>query len=219
MKIKFLIALITFSFCISCSKEKIDVNKDIRVLVLGNSILRHSPAPALGWYGNWGMAATSPDKDFLHVYSKLLQESNKYNDIDVKSKNIAVWENDFTYNLNEFVDVTSETYDVLIVRLGENVSNTTDYYESLNNMINLFKTQNTKVIITGVVWESEIKENIHEQIAIENNYSYIHFQDFRSSSDNYSWELYNNNAVAAHPSDVGMQNIGELLYNATIEIY
>jgi plasmid maintenance system antidote protein VapI len=44
--------------------------------------------------------------------------------------------------LNEFVNITSETYDVLIIRLGENVSNTAEYYTALNNMINLFKTQN-----------------------------------------------------------------------------
>jgi hypothetical protein len=32
-------------------------------------------------------------------------------------------------------------------------------------MINLFKTQNTfKVIITGIVWENDIKESIHKQI-------------------------------------------------------
>ena len=212
-----LLSLIMFS----CSKDEEDVviKKDIKVLIVGNSILRHSPASYIGWYGDWGMAATAPDKDFLHVYNKLLQESDKYNYVDVNSKNIAVWENDFTYNLNEFVDITSETYDILIVRLGENVSNTTEYYTALNNMINLFKTQNTKVIITGIVWENEIKESIHEQIAIENGYRYIPFQDFRSNSSNYAWGLFENSGVAAHPSDLGMQNIGQLLYNSTIEMY
>jgi hypothetical protein len=42
-----------------------------------------------------------------------------------------------------------------------------EYYTVLNNMINLFKTQNTKVIITGIVWENDIKESIHKQIALE----------------------------------------------------
>jgi len=86
-------------------------------------------------------------------------------------------------------------------------------------MINLFKTQNTKVIITGIVWENELKENIHKQIALENGYKYIPFQDFRNNSNNYAWGLFVNSGVAAHPSDLGMQNIGQLLYNATIEIW
>ena len=91
-------------------------------------------------------------KIFLHVYSKLLQLSDKYNYVDIRYKNIAVWENNFSYNLNEFVDITSQSYDVMIVRLGENVSNTAEYPTALNSMINLFKTENTKVIITGMVW-------------------------------------------------------------------
>lgn len=214
--------IILFSLIIfSCSKEEEDllIKKDIKVLIVGNSILRHSPASSIGWYGDWGMAATAPDKDFLHIYNKLLQESDKYNYVLIKSKNIAGWERDFTYNLNEYVDITSETYDILIVRLGENVTNSSEYYKALNNMINLFKTQNTKVIITGLVWENEIRESIHKQIALENGYRYISFQDFRSNSNNYAWGLYENSGVAAHPSDLGMQNIGQLLFHSTIEIY
>jgi hypothetical protein len=216
-KIIILLSLVIFS----CSNDADDlaIKKDIKVLIVGNSILRHGPASSIGWYGDWGMAAASPDKDFLHVYNKLLQVSDKYNYVNMYSKNIAVWEIDFTYNLNEFVNITSETYDVLIIRLGENVSNTAEYYTALNNMINLFKTQNTKVIITGIVWENDIKESIHKQIALEKGYKYVPFEDFRSSPNNYAWGLFENVGVAAHPSDLGMQNIVQLLYNATIEIY
>lgn len=205
---------------ISCTKDDIQPKKkELKVLIVGNSILRHAPASFIGWNGDWGMAASTPDKDFLHGYNKLLQLSKKYSYVEVNSKNIAVWENDFTYNLNEFVDITSKTYDVLIVRLGENVSNSEEYYSSLSTMVQLFKTQNTKVIITGIVWENDINENIHKQIAFENDYKYIPFEDFRSNINNYAWGLYENSSVAAHPSDIGMQNIAKLLFHATVEIY
>lgn len=212
-----LLSLVLFS----CSNdwEEIKAKKNINVLIVGNSILRHSPDPSLGWYGDWGMAATSPDKDFLHVYDQLLQESNKYKYVNINYKNIAFWENDFTYNLNQYVDITPRTYDVLIVRLGENVTNTLEYHSALNNMINLFKTQNTKVIITGIIWENDTKESIHEQVAVENGYEFIPFENFRNKPTNYSWGLFENSAVAAHPSDVGMQYIAKLLYNSTVKIY
>ena len=90
---------------------------------------------------------------------------------------------------------------------------------ALNNMINLFKTTDTKVIITGIVWENDIKESIHKQIALENSYKYVSFENFRAIRNNYAWDLFENIGVAAHPSDLGMQSIGQLLYNSTIEIY
>jgi hypothetical protein len=51
------------------------------------------------------MAAASPDKDFLHVYNKLLQVSDKYNYVNMSPKNIAVWR---LINLNEFVNITQK---------------------------------------------------------------------------------------------------------------
>jgi hypothetical protein len=165
------------------------------------------------------MAASAPDKDFLSVYNRLLQVSDRYNYVDVSSRNIAGWENDFSFNLNEFVDLTSKSYDVLIVRLGENVSNTAEYQTALNKMINLFKSQKTKVIITGTVWEDPVKEEIHKKVALENGYTYVPFESFRSNTKNYALGLFENVGVAGHPSDLGMQTIGQLLYKSTIEIY
>ncbi len=205
---------------LSCTKEEDTVlKKDIKVLILGNSVLKHAPASNIGWLGDWGMAASATDKDFLNVYNRLLQVSDKYSYVDVSSKNIAGWENDFSFNLKEFVDITSKNYDVLIVRLGENVSNTAEYQTALNKMINLFKSQNTKVIITGTVWEDPIEEEIHKKVALENGYTYIPFESFRSNTKNYALGLFENVGVAGHPSDLGMQVIGQLLYTTTIEVY
>lgn len=215
--LKILILIFLLNSCTEEEKTEIE-KKDIRVLILGNSILKHGPNNEIGWNYDWGMAATSPDKDFLHVYNKLMQTSNKYNYVDIYSKNIASWENDFSYNLNEYVDISTLTYDILIVRLGENVTNTFEYYNALHTMINFFKTQNTKVILTGIIWENSIKENIHRQLSLDYGYDYISFEDFRNDSQNFSWNMFNNGAVSAHPSNQGMQNIAELLFNASIKL-
>ena len=33
-----------------------------KVLIIGNSIMKHGVAPQLGWNTDWGMAATAPEK-------------------------------------------------------------------------------------------------------------------------------------------------------------
>ena len=41
-----------------------------RVLFVGNSITLHGPRPQIGWSNNWGMAASSADKDYVHLLQK-----------------------------------------------------------------------------------------------------------------------------------------------------
>jgi hypothetical protein len=66
--------------------RRLSNKKDIKVLIVGNSILRHMDLPHL-LVGRIGyVAAASPDKDFLHVYNKLLQVSDKYNYVNMYSK-------------------------------------------------------------------------------------------------------------------------------------
>ena len=38
-----------------------------RILFLGNSLTLHGPKPEIEWTGNWGMAASAQDKDFVHL--------------------------------------------------------------------------------------------------------------------------------------------------------
>ena len=38
-----------------------------RILFLGNSITRHGPRPSIGWTNDCGMAASSAEKDYVHV--------------------------------------------------------------------------------------------------------------------------------------------------------
>lgn len=43
-----------------------------KVLFIGNSITNHRPAPEIGWFGNYGMAASAKEKDYVHVAASLL---------------------------------------------------------------------------------------------------------------------------------------------------
>ena len=43
-----------------------------RVMYVGNSITRHGPKPSIGWTNDCGMAASSIDKDYVHVNAALI---------------------------------------------------------------------------------------------------------------------------------------------------
>ena len=45
-----------------------------KVLFVGNSITKHAPAPTIGWYGDWGMAASKKENDYVHLIMKKLDE-------------------------------------------------------------------------------------------------------------------------------------------------
>lgn len=42
---------------------------DMRILFVGNSITRHGPKPDIGWELDCGMAASSPERDYVHVFA------------------------------------------------------------------------------------------------------------------------------------------------------
>ena len=190
--IKYFLVLITIPILFISTESDLPKQEDLKILILGNSILKNEPASELGWEGDWGMAASSENNDFLHIYKNLLSRSKKYNSVEVNFKNISAWESDFEYDLNEYRNVNTSNYDILIVRLGENVKYSGKYYLALNKMINHFKATDTKVIITGIIWKSEDKERIHKQVAFDNGYKYVPFNDFRANHENYFYGLYEN---------------------------
>lgn len=199
------------------------VKSQLKVLILGNSITYHAPNAELGWTGNWGMAASAPDKDFVSVLLKKLTDAKRYEALALDAQNIAVWERDFNADLSQFTKIANKKYDLIIVRLGENVDNKAasfkDYERALNAMIGHYKTAGTKVIITGTVWNAPEKDRIHEKVAKDNGYTYVSMLDFQSNKANYAYGQFKNQGVSAHPSDIGMRSIAELLYKIVIALY
>jgi hypothetical protein len=81
--------LFALIIAIACNDATTSPPQPIRVLVLGNSITQHGPSDAVGWTGDWGMAATSIEKDFVHVLQKHLIDSFPEKTFNVRWDNIA----------------------------------------------------------------------------------------------------------------------------------
>jgi hypothetical protein len=192
---------------------------DYNIYFLGNSITLHDPYEEIGWFGNWGMAATSEENDYVHkLINKLENEYKIYFRINYGLRNIADWERDFSIELDTF---EINEIDLLIIRLGENVNDeyalNNNYYEALDGLIKRFKGNNTQIIITDNYWPSEYKDNIQKKVAIDNNYYFVQINDLFSNSENSAFGKFEHYGVASHPSDIGMENITLRLFECIKE--
>jgi hypothetical protein len=194
------------------------------VLVLGNSITNH-PVTSY-WWGDWGMAASKKENDFVHKLEKMLQTRNPK--CTVKGYQIWDWErNHTTYDKSKLDTCFTSKTDLVIIRLGENVGSLTNFDVSVQNLINYIGEQvpAARIIITGVFWTSPPKDSIFSAAAKANNLTYVKLSslDIAANKAFMGATVYDaqghthfidNQLVANHPNDIGMTAIANALFNA-----
>jgi hypothetical protein len=194
-----------------------------KVLALGNSITRH-PITSF-WWGDWGMAATERSKDWVHQLQSHLQ--TKWQNAIVNALNIATFEtNPLTYNFSDLDVYLTSDVDVVIIKLGENVSNLNDYSLKFPLLINYIwsKVPTCDIIIGGMSWSNIERETMMEQVASDkgipfidfsymwNNSQYVSTLDTLVYGDDLVWHKISDGGdiapgVAAHPNDYAHQII------------
>lgn len=198
----------------ACKKAKPDVSSPYRVVVLGNSIT-YSPAnPTIGWNGNWGMAASALDSDFVHILTKRLKSSNAASDL--MSKNIAAFETSFdTYD----IPANLQTYrdfkpDLLILRIGENVTRKDDsvlFAQKYVELLNYFKAgnPNVKILAVGSVWP---ERGMSDRV-LQKNSEYVSLAAMHTELSYFAFGLFTNPGVASHPANKGMRFMADKIWD------
>ena len=75
-----------------------------KILFLGNSITLHGPSARVGWSGNWGMAASAKEKDFVHLVLNSLAKPTGA-EPEAMVRNIAQFERQYaTYDVEGKLD-------------------------------------------------------------------------------------------------------------------
>ena len=178
------------------------------------------------WWGEWGMAASKRENDFVHKLEKMLQSTNPNS--TVKGYQIWDWElHHSTYNISNLDSLFIMQPNMVIIRLGENVADLTNFDNSLQNLIDyvIWKVPDAQIIITGVFWTSAPKDKIFREVAISNNLTFIELSSLNIAA-NRSFvgatvydasgmpHLIDNKSVAYHPNDSGMAAIANAIFNA-----
>ncbi len=195
-----------------------------RILFLGNSITLVPPAPEVYWDGNWGMAASSADKDYVHLLAGSLAALTGRQP-ETSINNIADFERNFeSYDIeSRLKEQLAFRPDVVVVAIGENVTplNTAElqagFRKSFLHLLQAVKQSGRPVIyVRSCFWPDDVKDEIMRQCCAEAGGLYVYIGHLGREESNMarSERSYQHDGVAAHPGDKGMQAIADLLWKA-----
>ncbi len=187
----------------------------MKILYLGNSITLHSASPQLGWRGEWGMAASSPERDYVHVMNKLVSQTGKY--IEYRADNIASFEREpELLDLSEFEKYARFFPELVIFRIGENVSQdlTQAFDAAFREMLGFFSRKTmARIFVVGTFWKNDAVERVMRCAAEDASAVFVSLAHLQTEEWQATGE-YENAGVASHPSDRGMQAIAEAIFDA-----
>jgi len=207
-------------------------NDVLKVLFVGNSITRHGVKEDIGWYWDFGMAASCEENDYVHRTVSMLTE--KYGPVSFCIAQLATWERDYWHT-----DEIMEQYykpardfgaDIIVIRLGENIRdddyrriNVKEYFERL--IAFLKGGTDATVIVTDNFWKRkpipETGRTINDEffdVAVENGYVFVKIGDLSDDERTMAIGLFEHHGVSIHPCDYGMEMIAKRIFEAIPEM-
>lgn len=198
-----------------------------RILFLGNSLTLHGPKAEIGWSGNWGMAASAQDKDYVHLlsaaigartHSRLVLEATPVDETKAAENvlNIAnILEREYTaYEAARIRKQLDWKANIVVLQCGENVPSkgfdAEAFHKALQALLNdLRESSNPEIFVTGnILWGNPALDEIKRKVCAEDQVhrTFVDISDYQSNIPV--------NGPVGHPSDAGMKLIAETLFAA-----
>lgn len=192
-------------------------NADLKLLFLGNSITRHGRAENIGWYGDWGMAASSAENDYVHKLVGRLQCDGRK--VSFCVTNLSEWEQSWNDALFEqkFLQAKLFNADIVIIRLGENaglLNRVDEFAPHYENLIDFFAAENAQVVLTDLFWGYEPFDNYVKSLAQKRGFAFAQIHDLGRDAQMKATGQFTHEGVSLHPSDNGMREIADRIYRA-----
>jgi hypothetical protein len=205
-----------------------------KILFLGNSITLHPPLVERKWTGNWGMAASALEKDYVHVLTKQIDEHTggtlKLRLVDPTKKDADGVVTLGDANVVNIADILERKYasydparlrsqialrpDVVVLQFGENVR--TDSFDAaaltkcLKKLVgDLKESSNPTIFVTSQIYgPNEALDRVKQQVVAEDpgHRVFVDLSGFRKDPSN--------NGFLDHPNDQGMKFIADTLFKA-----
>jgi|GEM_PF-2508839 len=186
-----------------------------KILIMGNSLTCHGPSTeALGWGGNWGMAATSQQNDYAHVLCKLISDNQPQ--LKPELRIMSLYEG----AIDSFKLPADFTPDLVIVQGGDNIPQEKVTIEQAGipygKVLEALRKDNDPLIVCVGDWGGRQNLNsIMRQFALRNGASFVAISHLATTENRAVSEGHFTNAgVNWHPGDRGMKKIAETIWEA-----
>jgi len=199
------------------------------VLCIGNSITKHPMIPDF-WWGDWGMAATTVNTDYVHLLKAYL--SQKHSNVTVEPVSMVGWERNVWSRADQcpVLDPYLATQpDVVVIELGENCTELGNFLFDYVYLINYvkWKSPGSKIVLVGTITTTWCDPSVeyYKQYAyhickyagydiayvdtseIMNNPAGLSYIGELVAGWDFQWHAINNISVALHPNDYVMDFI------------
>lgn len=96
-----------------------EVQGSPKILFAGNSMAWHAPKDDIGWSGDWGMAASKRENDYVHQTMRFVRE--KYPNATYCIAQCAYWERNMNDDnvFDEYSNLKDFEADAVVIVLGE----------------------------------------------------------------------------------------------------
>ena len=184
-----------------------------RILVVGNSMLLHAPLEKIGWSGEWGMAASCKENDFVH---RLMQKAS---DSPFCICQMSSWEREYKKGSTlpqAYKAARSFSADIIVIRLIENcprIDFDNEIFKTrLDQLLSyLNPSGKAKIILTTGFWRHPGDAAIAEY-ARERGFPCVTLGDLGEDDAMKAIGLFEHKGVANHPGDLGMKGIADRIF-------
>jgi len=198
--------------------------KGERLLFVGNSITIHGPAEDIGWTGNWGMAASALEKDYVHlVVDSVANIRHRLPAFMVV--NIADFERgydgfDLAVKLKEQAEFNPDT---VIVAIGENVpplatkEAQTKFKHGMMSLLAFLKGDEQRAIyVRSSFWPDTTKDLLMQEACAMVGGVFIDISGLAKDKKCYarSERKIAHEGIGQHPGDRGMRAIADAILAA-----
>jgi hypothetical protein len=193
------------------------IDEVFEFVFLGNSLTHHAPNPDLGWTGNYGMAASAIEHDYVHKFLSIVDTRNAY------VANMYPIEKDIS-QLTVVVDRVRpaiQNSSTIVIQLGDNTNaNKNEELNALQASIEdlaRLRKPNQLLFCISTYWRSEVKDRIIKDSCEANGGNYVFIGDIFDYQSAEELPYFNHPGVNKHPKDTQMTLIAQRVYSAILQ--